>query len=196
MTAKVTFFDHRPAELRTEPPSILLDEVPLPEQELTRHDFSGTGEGWTYSFVVPVEMIGPRGATMTLQSGTWNPKQAGQGDRDESLGIYLHNVEVWQEDRPFTVAREREIPPLPTTMPARHWWFNDDRASDRTSLDAPAPHLVDWWGWYAATAGFPTATARTWIAAYGAMTVFVALGGLVLGRSAMPRRRIRRRRRS
>ncbi|MFN8539791.1 MAG: hypothetical protein U0232_20210 [Thermomicrobiales bacterium] len=39
-------------------------------------------------------------------------------------------------------------------MPARHWWFNDDRASDRTSLDAPAPHLVDWWGWYAATAGF------------------------------------------
>ncbi|MFN8539792.1 MAG: hypothetical protein U0232_20215 [Thermomicrobiales bacterium] len=45
MTAKVTFFDHRPAELRTEPPSILLDEVPLPEQELTRHDFSGTGEG-------------------------------------------------------------------------------------------------------------------------------------------------------
>lgn len=187
LTAKLTFFDHRPNELRTEEPSILLGHAPLPEHALTRHDFSGTGEGWTYSFVVPVEMIGPRGTILTLQSGTWNPKDAGHSERDESLGLYLHNVEIWQEDRPLVVGRERAIPPLPATMPARHWWFNDDSASDRDSHDAPAPHLLDWWGWYAATAGFPQDTARNWLTAYAGMAIAIGGAGLLLGRPALPR---------
>ena len=188
LTVKLTFFDHRPPALRAAQPAILLDRQPLPEQALTRHDFSGTGEGWTYSFVVPVKATGTSRTTLTLASDVWNPSVVGTGARDETLGLYLNNVEVWQAGRALTVGKDRAIPPLPSTMPARHWWFNDDRAADRASHDAPAPQLLDWWGWYAASASFPPDLARSWLAAYGLATVALGLGGLLLGLPAQRRR--------
>ncbi|HEX6737868.1 MAG TPA: phospholipid carrier-dependent glycosyltransferase, partial [Vicinamibacteria bacterium] len=50
---KVTFFDHRPPALRREPARVLVDGAPLDAAVVERHDFSGTGEGWTYQFTVP-----------------------------------------------------------------------------------------------------------------------------------------------
>ncbi len=192
LTVKLTFFDHRPPTLRTDQPSILLDRHTLPEHALTRHDFSGTGEGWTYSFVVPIKLTGTPRTSLTLASDVWNPSSVSADGRDETLGVYLNNVEVWQNGRALTISKDRAIAPMPTTMPARHWWFNDDRAADHDSHDAPAPQLLDWWGWYAASASFPDNLTRPWLLAYSLTTISIGLGGLLLGLYARPHSRQRR----
>lgn len=149
LTVKLTFFDHRPLAARVERPTILLGGVPLDDRAVARQDLTGTGEGWIYQFTVPPTAIVGEGASVTLRSATWNPQASGQGDRDETLGVFVHNVEVWQGAEPLTIREALPLDRMPETPRQRFWWFNDDRNYWETRH-----HLVDHWAWYLAVAGF------------------------------------------
>lgn len=191
---KLTFFDHRPTALRGESITVLLNGVPLANRALERRDFTGTKEGWVYQFTVPAEMLVGGSATVTLHSVPWNPKATGQGERDEDLGVFLNNVEVWSDGRSWRIGEALLPPPMPSTPRGRFWWFNDDRPPDETRHQ-----LIDLWAWYAAVAGFSRQVATTWISGYAACCLLLSLVGLILLRPFLPhppwlhRRAIRRR---
>jgi len=183
LTVKLTFFDHRPAAQRTDRPTILIDGVALPDAAVTREDLTGTGEGWIYQFAVPTTAISDAGARVTLQSATWNPYAQGQGERDEMLGVFVHNVEVWQGARSLTVSEALPLDPMPDTPRQRFWWYNDDREYWETRH-----HLVDLWGWYLVAAGFSRGQALAWGILYAAGAGALLTLGLFLGRGLLPAR--------
>ncbi len=191
LTVKLTFFDNRPRALRTDRATVLLNGAPLPAGAVTGQDVTGTGEGWIYSLTIPAEALAADGtATLTLQSATWNPARAGAGTRDETLGVFVHNVEIWRAGTPLTVRDALPLDPMPDTPRSRFWWFNDDRGYDETRH-----HLVDHWAWYAAVAGFPRDQTIRWIVGNAALGGLVLVAGLALGgvgsrRSAVGRGRV------
>jgi hypothetical protein len=187
LTVKLTFFDHRPLAARTDKPAILINGASVDAAAIAREDLTGDGGGWIYQFTVPSAAIVDGGVTVTLQSATWNPQQAGQGDRDELLGIFVHNVEVWQGGRPLTVLEALPIDPMPQTPRQRFWWHNDDRNYWETR-----EHLVDHWLWYLAVAGFPRGAALAWASLYGGGAALLLLAGVLLGRRYLPARRRQR----
>lgn len=195
LLVKLTFFDHRPPALRRQQPTVELNGQTLPESVIERRDFSGTGEGWIYQFTVPAAALHDGQATVTLRSATWNPRAVGQSNRDEELGVFVHNVEVWRVGQPWQVREALPLPPLPDTPRWRFWWFNDDRAPDDTRH-----HLVDLWLWYVLVAGFSRGTAAAWIATYLAWCALLFLLGLLVLRPRLgwswPARRQQRRRTS
>ncbi|HEX5503299.1 MAG TPA: phospholipid carrier-dependent glycosyltransferase [Thermomicrobiales bacterium] len=174
---KLTFFDHRPPALRKQRATVLVDGAPLPAGAVEERDFSGDGTGWIYQFIVPAAAFTDRAATVTLHSATWNPRASGEGARDEDLGVYVHDVEVWRAGRPWPVREALAIPPLPTTPHLQFWWFNDDSTRH---------HLADLWWWYAAAAGFGEPLTALWIAGYAAAAGGLALAGLLLLPRALP----------
>lgn len=181
LTVKLTFFDHRPASQRTDRPTVLIDGVALPDTAVTREDLTGTGEGWIYQFTVPSAAITDAGARVTLQSATWNPSAQGQSDRDETLGVFVHNVEVWQGAQSLAVSEALPLDPMPQTPRQRFWWYNDDRNYWETRH-----HLVDLWGWYLVVAGFSRGQALAWGILYAAGAGALLLLGLFLGRGLLP----------
>ncbi len=177
---KLTFFDHRPANLRAVAPTILVDGVALPEGAVERQSITADGEGWIYQFTVPASAFQGEQATVTLQSAPWNPQTLGLSDRDENLGVFVHNVEAWRAGVPLTVADTPEkllIDPLPRTPHWRFWWFNDDHTRH---------HLLDTWWWYAAVAGFPRDLTIRWIASFAGFSGLLIVLGLVLGVRSLP----------
>ena len=196
LLVKLTFFDNRPRALRTDRATVLLSGAPLPAGAVTEQDITGTGEGWIDSLTIPAGALAVDGtATLTLRSATWNPARAGVGERDEPLGVFVHNVEVWRAGTPLTVRDALPLPPMPDTPRSRFWWFNDDRGYDETRH-----HLVDSWAWYAAVAGFPRAQTIRWLALNAALGATVLLAGLalggVVGRESWVVRKVGRRRRA
>jgi hypothetical protein len=183
LIVKLTFFDHRPAAQRIDRPTILVDGVALPEAAMTREDVTGTGEGWIYQFAVPPTAITDAGARVTLQSAAWNPHAQGQGERDEMLGVFVHNVEVWQGARSLTVREALPLDPMPETPRQRFWWHNDDRDYWETRH-----HLVDLWVWYLAVSGFSRGQTLAWGILYAAGAGGALLFGLFLGRGLLPTR--------
>ena len=179
LAAKLTLFDHRPPALRDRP-AILVNGTPLPDGAIERVNFTGDGEGWTYRFTLPAESVRDGQAVVTLLSATWNPATAGQGDRNETLGLFVHNAEFWRDGTPLatrdTPARLR-IDPLPDTPRWRFWWFNNDHTRH---------HLIDWWGWYAAVAGLPERTTWVWVGGYGSISGAFLLAGLTVGWRSLP----------
>jgi len=191
LIVKLTFFDNRPRALRVDRASVLLNGAPLPAGAVTEQDVTGTGEGWIDSLTIPAEALAADGtATLTLRSATWNPARAGTGTRDETLGVFVHNVEVWRAGTPLTVRDALPLDPMPDTPRSRFWWADDDRAYDETRH-----HLVDHWAWYAAVAGFPRDQTVRWLVGNAALGGLVLLAGLALGvvggrRSAVGRGRV------
>lgn len=180
LTVKITFFDHRPTAAR-DTPAVLVNGTPLPESAVERQVLTADGEGQAIQFVVPAEAVRGNRAVITLQSATWNPATTKQGERDEELGLFVHNVEVWRAGVPFATGQALPILRMLDTPRWRFWWFNDDRAPDDTRH-----HLVDHWAWYAAVAGFPRTATMTWIAAYGVIALVPLVVGLGLGWRALP----------
>jgi len=191
LTVKLTFFDNRPRALRTDRATVLLNGAPLPAGAVMEQDVTGTGEGWIDSLTIPAEALAADGtATLTLQSATWNPARAGAGPRDETIGVFVHNVEVWRAGTPLTVRDALPLDPMPDTPRSRFWWFNDDRGYDETRH-----HLVDHWAWYAAVAGFPRDQAIRWIVGNAALGGAVLLAGLAVAAASREQgRRVRVRR--
>ena len=179
LTAKLTFFDHRPPARRTELATVLVDGVRLPDGAVERRDVTGDGEGWIYQFQVAPPGGGRAPLAITLQSATWNPKASGAGDRDEEVGVFVHNMEIWQEGRALTVREGLAIPPLPDTPRSRFWWANDD---------ATRHHLTDNWAWYVAVAGFGPARTALWLGGYAAVALAIGVAGLALGWRSLPPR--------
>lgn len=177
---KITFFDHRPAAQRTEQPTILINGAPLAAGAIERQPTTADGEGWTYQFAVPAEAFDRGHATVTLRSATWNPAKLGQGDRDENLGVFVHNVEAWRDGQALVVTDIPEvlqIDPMPNTPRWRFWWFNNDYIRH---------HLLDTWWWYAAVAGFPRDFTIRWIGSVAGLYALITLAGLILGLRALP----------
>ncbi len=181
LTVKLTFFDHRPTALRTTRPVVLVDGVPVADGALASEDLTGNGEGWIDQFTVPGSAWDSGQVTITLQSATWNPHALGLGERDELLGVFVHNIEVWQAGQSLTIHEALPLDPMPQTPRQRFWWYNDDRGYWETRQ-----HLVDHWGWYLAVAGFPRASAIAWAVVYGGISTIFLVAGLVLGRSTLP----------
>jgi hypothetical protein len=178
LLVKLTFFDHRPATQREADPTVLINGVPLASEAIERDNFSGDGEGWTYQFAIPPTATGSP-ILVALQSAPWNPKTSGVGERDEDLGVFVHNVEVWRAGVPLTIREALVLGPLPDTPRQVFWWFNDD---------ATRHHPLDWWATYALAAGLPRDVALGWLLAYGALGFGILLAGLALGRRALPAR--------
>lgn len=202
LTVKFTFFDHRPPARRAERPTILVNGVALPDDAVERRDFSGDGTGWVYQLIIPAEAIDGGRATVTLASPTWNPRAAGQSDRDEDLGVYVNSVEVWRAGEPWRVRDRpgllvtRTFGAVPADPEALYGWFNGDRAFSGPGFVDPAHHLVDHWAWYAAVAGLGRGTATAWIATYGLIAALpLVLGLWLLARSSPPGQVPARRRR-
>jgi hypothetical protein len=179
LTIKLTFFDHRPAAQRTELALVLVNGVPLPTDAIEQQDATGNGEGWIYQFRVSPPNGGRAPLAITLQSATWNPKASGVSDRDEDVGVFVHNVEVWQEGRSLTVREGLAIAPLPDTPRTRFWWANDD---------AIRHHLTDNWAWYVAVSGLGAGQRALWIGGYAAVALAIAAAGIALGWRTLPAR--------
>ena len=179
LTIKLTFFDHRPPARRTELATVLVNGVPLPTDAIDRQDATGNGEGWIYQFKVTPSDGGRAPLAITLRSATWNPKASGAGDRDEDVGVFVHNVEVWQEGGALTVREGLAIAPLPDTPRTRFWWADDD---------AIRHHLTDNWAWYVAVSGLGAGPIALWIGGYVAVATVIAAAGLALGWRTLPAR--------
>ncbi len=179
LTIKLTFFDHRPPARRTELAVVLVNGVALPDTAVERRDVTGNGEGWIYQFQAAPSADGHAPLTITLRSATWNPKASGMGDRDEDVGVFVHNVEVWQGGGSLTVREGLAIAPLPDTPRSRFWWANDD---------AIRHHLTDNWAWYVAVSGLGVAHIALWIGGYAAVAVALAAAGIALGWRTLPAR--------
>ena len=173
---KLTFFDHRPPTLRKDQPTVLINGVPLSDEAVTRDNFTGDGEGWTYQFAIPPTATGSPILVM-LQSTPWNPKASGQGERDEDLGVFIHNVEVWRAGVPLGIREALTFDPLSNTPRQLFWWFNDD---------AVRHHPLDWWATYALAAGLPRDVTLGWLLAYGTFGAAILASGLTLGLRTLP----------
>jgi hypothetical protein len=177
---KVTFFDHRPPAQRVDQPTVVINGVALDAGAIERQATTADGAGWTYQFTVPADAFSKGHATVTLRSATWNPQQLGLSDRDETLGIFVHNIEVWRDGQPLVVRdipEKLQIDPMPNTPHWRFWWFNADYIRH---------HLLDTWWWYAAVAGFPRAFTIRWIAGVSGFAGLLVVVGLVLGLRSLP----------
>ncbi len=193
LTIKLTFFDHRPPALRTDLATVLVNGVTLPDSAVERRDATGNGEGWIYQFQTAPPDDGRAPLAITLRSATWNPQASGVSERDEDVGVFVHNVEVWWEGRSLTVREGLALAPLPDTPRSRFWWANDD---------AIRHHLTDNWAWYVAVSGLGAAHIALWLGGYAAVAVAIAAAGIALGWRTLPvrarregRRRVARKRR-
>jgi hypothetical protein len=176
LLVKLTFFDHRPGRLRDADPEVLINGVPLAAEEIERTNFTNDGQGWTFQFAVPATATGDP-ILVALHSAPWNPKASGISDRDEDLGVFVHNVEVWRAGVPLAIREALVLEPLPATPRQVFWWFNDD---------AVRHHPLDWWATYALAAGFPRGVTFGWLLAYGSLGAGLLLGGLALGLRSLP----------
>ena len=139
-------------------------------------DFTSDGQGWTYQFAIPSTATGDP-ILVSLESTPWNPKLSGVGERDEDLGVFVHNVEVWRAGVPLNVREALVLGPIPATPRQAFWWFNDD---------AIRHHPLDWWATYALAAQFPRDVALGWVLAFGSFGFGIFLSGLALGWRAFP----------
>ncbi len=181
LLVKLTFFDHRPPALRQGESAVLVNGVPLDAAAVERNNFTGDGQGWTYQFAIPPTATG-NPILVTLQSPLWNPKASGQGDRDEELGVFVHNIEVWRAGQPLSIREGLAFPPLPDTPRQLFWWFNDD---------ATRHHPLDWWATYALASGLPRTTTLGWLIAYGTTGLAILSLGLLLGNKSLPAKTLR-----
>jgi hypothetical protein len=175
VVVKFTFFDHRPAELRTDRPVVLLNGAPLSPGALEARPIAANDEGWVYQFTIFQDAWRNGTATVTLRSATFNPRSLSRLDpRDEQLGVFVHNIEAWRFGQPLRI---EEALPLDSHPIRLYWWFNNDLARR---------HLVDWWPWYTAMSGLPLGQTIGWIIGYGGVAVGLLATGLKLGLPLLP----------
>jgi hypothetical protein len=198
LTAKLTFFDHRPAALRDDRPVVLVNGTPLPDSAIERVNFTGDGEGWTYQFTISGAMLRDRRATITLKSTPWNPSALGVGDRDEALGLFVHNVEVWRLGQPWAVRDDasttarRTIPALPAAPQALYDWFNAYQPFGTAANGTIVHQAVDHWAWYLAVGGLPRGLTIGSMLSFGLLGAAIWLTGLALFLRTLPAGALRR----
>lgn len=159
---KLTYFDHRPAASRAAATPVV---VTLGKETLTLGDrlsIAPANEGYILAYDVSPALLRAAGDRLTISAPTWNPSRTGVSDRDENLGIFINNLEIWADGIPL-IARERAMAsPVPET-PRNVWvWANYPNF----------PHLLDWWPVLLVDAAMPRGLTA---AMFGAMLGAVAL---------------------
>jgi len=179
---KLTYFDHRPAAMRATATPVA---VALGMQLLTPVDriaIAPANEGFIVAYDIPAAQSRSAGRRLAITSPTWNPSSTGVSGRDEPLGIFINNLEVWADGVPMGIAEIPSIPPVPTT-PRNVWnWANFPNF----------PHLLDWWPVLLHDAALPRRLTAGIAAGMLATIALLCVGGGCVLR--LPRRARRQRR--
>jgi len=132
---KLTYFDHRPAAMRATaiPVTITIGTETL--APVDRLPIATANEGFILAYDIPSVTLHTAGARLAIHTPTWNPARAGVSDRNEDLGIFVNNLELWADGIPMTATEAVRFPPVPATPRNVWYWSNYPEF----------PHLLDWW---------------------------------------------------
>lgn len=154
---KLTYFDHRPAAMRATATPVTVTIGTETLAPVDRLPIAAANEGFILAYDIPSAMLHAAGTRLAIHTPTWNPARTGVSDRDEDLGIFVNNLELWADGVPMTAEEAIRFPPVPATP--RNVWF--------WSNYPEFPHLLDWWPVILHDARLP-----------GALTVGVSMGML------------------
>jgi hypothetical protein len=169
---KLTYFDDRPAAMRTRRTPVTLslgstaltpvDEVPI----------APANEGFILAYDIPAPLWHAAGEQLIITTSTWNPVRAGVSDRNDELGIFINNLEVWADGIPVTIRKPVDIDPVPST-PRQVWvWANYP----------DYPHLLDWWPWVLHDARLPRGASLLIVASMlGSIVLLTLVGAICFG---------------
>lgn len=132
---KLTYFDHRPAAMRTAATPVTVTIGTETLAPVDRLPIATTNEGFILAYDIPSAMLHVAGMRLAIHTPTWNPAQSGVSDRNEDLGIFVNNLELWADGIPMTATEAVRFPPVPATPRNVWYWSNYPEF----------PHLLDWW---------------------------------------------------
>jgi hypothetical protein len=173
---KLTYFDHRPAALRATATPVTLTLGTQTLAPVDRLPIAAANEGFILAYDVPPAMLRAADKRLTISTPTWNPAQAGVSSRNEDLGIFVNNLELWADGAPMIAEQAVLLPPVPTTP--RNVWF--------WSNYPEFPHLLDWWPAMVHDARLPGALAA------GVYAGMIACIAVLIGAAAFCLRMARR----
>jgi hypothetical protein len=164
---RIVVGDHRPWPLPHANFVLLLDGKPL--EGVQRIDVTGENIVWELTFqLTPEQARG--GATLTLQSDTWNPTVATQDNpRNEDLGLRVDTLELRQGAQSLRLVEALPVPPPGNGRRAIWLWYQD----------TPNTHLFDIWLWYLAVSGMPLPAMRFVLALIGLPALLLFVIGFV-----------------
>jgi len=168
---KLTYFDHRPAAMRATvtPVTVTIGTETL--APVDRLPIAAGNEGFILAYDIPSAMLHAASMHLTIHTPTWNPAQTGVSNRDEDLGIFVNNLELWADGVPMVAEEATLFPPVPTTP--RNVWF--------WSNYPQFPHLLDWWPVMLRDARLPSALAVSVSAGMlGCISLLVGAAGVCL----------------
>ncbi len=155
---KLTYFDHRPAALRATATPVTVTIGTETLAPVDRLPIATANEGFILAYDIPSATLHAAGTRLAIHTPTWNPARAGVSNRDEDLGIFVNNLELWADGVPMVAEEATRFPPVPATP--RNVWF--------WSNYPEFPHLLDWWPVMLHDARLP-----------GALAVGVSVGMLI-----------------
>ena len=164
---KLTYFDHRPDAMRATATPVMLALGAEGLAPVDRLSIAPANEGFILAYDLPAALVRSAGHRLVIRTPTWNPALAGAGDRDEPLGIFVNNLEVWADGAPMRAEERTTFPPAPAT-PRNVWlWANYPNY----------PHLLDWWPVLLHDAGLPGRLAAGIAAGMLAAVASLCVGG-------------------
>ncbi len=107
---KITYFDHRPPAMRATATAVTValgNEAIVPVDRLA---IAPANEGFILAYDIPPALLHSAGRRLTIVTPTWNPSRAGVSDRDEELGIFLNNLEIWADGVPISPQEAKRFP--------------------------------------------------------------------------------------
>lgn len=132
---KLTYFDDRPAAMRATPTPVTVAIGGVTLSPVDRLPIAPANEGFILAYDVSPDLFRQAGNRLTISAPTWNPAAAQVSQRDEDLGIFVNNLEVWADGVPLAVRQATMIPAVPAS-PRQVWlWANYPEY----------PHTLDSW---------------------------------------------------
>lgn len=132
---KLTYFDDRPASLRTTATPVMVALGATTLTPVDRLPIAPANEGFILAYDVPPDLLTRAGNRLTIRAPTWNPAAAKVSDRDADLGIFVNNLEIFADGVPLAVRAATNLPGVPDTPRGVWLWANYPQY----------PHLLDWW---------------------------------------------------
>lgn len=168
---KLTYFDHRPPAMRATATPVVLTLGAETLAPVDRLPIAAANEGFILAYDIPSAMLHSAGTRLAIGTPTWNPARTGVSGRNEDLGIFVNNLELWADGAPMTAKEAVLLPPIPATP--RNVWFWSNYPG--------FPHLLDWWPVMLHDAGLPGAlTAGLWIGMLASIALLVGGAGFCL----------------
>jgi hypothetical protein len=173
---KLTYFDHRLAAMRATPTPVSVALGGMPLTPVDRLPIAPANEGFILAYDIAPGLLTEAGERLTIAAPTWNPAAARVSARDEDLGIFVNNLEVWADGIPLAPWQATIIPGVPAS-PRQIWlWANYPEY----------PHLLDWWPVLLHDAALPARlTAGIAIGMLGAVALLLLGGAMCLWRATV-----------